>query len=127
LKRVITLILIFLTAVTGLSSCVLLLTDVPGDRIGNSSRIETDSDFTVYFIDVGQADSALIISDGAVMLIDGGNVADSDLIYTFLMNRGITHLDYIVATHAHEDHVGGPAGALNYAEAARRAEPGHSL
>jgi competence protein ComEC len=70
---------------------------------------------TVYFIDVGQADSALVLCDGAAMLIDGGNVADSDLIYTFLKDHGITHLDYIVGTHAHEDHIGGLAGALNYA------------
>ena len=73
--------------------------------------------FTVYFINVGQADSALVLCDGSSMLIDGGNAASSDLIYTFLKDRGITQLDYIVATHAHEDHVGGLAGALNYATA----------
>ena len=71
--------------------------------------------FKVYFIDVGQADSALVVCDGKAMLIDGGNAADSDLIYSFLKNHNITHLDYIVATHAHEDHIGGLAGALNYA------------
>ena len=76
-----------------------------------------DSGFTAYFIDVGQADSTLIVCDGAAMLIDGGNAADSDLIYTFLRNHGVMHLDYIIATHAHEDHVGGLAGALNFATA----------
>jgi competence protein ComEC len=70
---------------------------------------------TVYFIDVGQADSALVLCDGAAMLIDGGNAADSDLIYAFLKERGVSHLAYIVGTHAHEDHIGGLAGALNYA------------
>ena len=49
------------------------------------------------------------------MLIDGGNSADSSLIYAYLKQRNITFLDYIVCTHAHEDHVGGLAGALNYA------------
>jgi competence protein ComEC len=73
------------------------------------------SGFVVYYIDVGQADSALVTCDGHSMLIDGGNAADSSLIYTFLKDHGISHLDYIVATHAHEDHVGGLAGALNYA------------
>lgn len=49
------------------------------------------------------------------MLIDGGNAADSDLIYTYLKNHSVNNLDYMVCTHAHEDHVGGLAGALNYA------------
>jgi len=69
----------------------------------------------VFFIDVGQADSTLIICDGETMLVDGGKASDSDLIYTFLKNHGITHLNYIVASHADADHVGGLSGALNYA------------
>ena len=32
-----------------------------------------------------------------------------------LKEKGITHLDYIIATHPDDDHVGGLAGALNYA------------
>ena len=76
-----------------------------------------DPGFCIYYIDVGQADSALVVCEGETMLIDGGNVADSDLVYTFLKKHGITRLNYIVATHAHEDHIGGLAGALNYAAA----------
>ena len=49
------------------------------------------------------------------MLIDGGNVEDSSLLYTYLKNNNISHLDYVIGTHAHEDHIGGLAGALNYA------------
>ncbi len=75
----------------------------------------SDSSFAVHFIDVGQADAALVLCDGKAMLIDGGNTADSNLIYSYLKNQGIKHLDYIIATHAHEDHIGGLAGALNYA------------
>ncbi len=75
----------------------------------------TDSRFAVHFIDVGQADAALVLCDGKAMLIDGGNTADSNLIYSYLKNQGIKHLDYIIATHAHEDHIGGLSGALNYA------------
>lgn len=77
--------------------------------------IPNSSGFTVYFIDVGQADAALVVCDGKTMLIDGGNAADSNLIYSFLKKKGVSHLDYIIATHAHEDHVGGLSGALNYA------------
>ncbi len=72
---------------------------------------------TVHFIDVGQADAALVLCDGEAMLIDGGNVADSDLIYTYLKNQNVSELKYIVGTHAHEDHMGGLAGALQIARA----------
>lgn len=67
---------------------------------------------TVHFIDVGQADAALLVCGNHAMLIDGGNVADSQLIYTYLEKQGIEYLDYIVATHAHEDHMGGLSAAL---------------
>ncbi len=80
----------------------------------NDPPIKTGS-LAVHFIDVGQADAALIICDGKTMLIDGGNKDDSNLIYAYLEKHGVTHLDYVVATHAHEDHVGGLAGALTYA------------
>lgn len=77
------------------------------------------SSFAVHFIDVGQADAALVLCDGKAMLIDGGNAADSNLMYTYLKKQGITHLDYVIGTHAHEDHIGGIAGALNYATAGK--------
>lgn len=73
------------------------------------------SNFEIHFIDVGQADAALVICDDQTMLIDGGNSADSSLIYTYLKDHGISHIDYMIGTHAHEDHIGGLSGALNYA------------
>ncbi len=79
------------------------------------SDVPTGSAFAVHFIDVGQADAALVLCDGKAMLIDGGNKDDSNLIYSYLEKHGIKHIDYMVATHAHEDHVGGLAGALTYA------------
>ena len=39
------------------------------------------SNFEVHYIDVGQADAALVVCDGNYMLIDGGNDEDSSLIY----------------------------------------------
>ena len=67
-------------------------------------EINSASDLEVHFIDVGQADAILLFSDGHYMLIDGGNAADSNLIYSYLDKLGITYLDYIIGTHAHEDH-----------------------
>ncbi len=84
------------------------------NQSGNHSPLENSS-LAVHFIDVGQADAALVICDGKTMLIDGGNRGDSNLIYAYLEKQGVTHLDYVISTHAHEDHVGGLAGALTYA------------
>jgi competence protein ComEC len=70
-------------------------------------------EFVIYYLDVGQGAAALVICDGETMLIDGGGAASSSLIYSFLQRLGIDHLDYIVNTHPHEDHVGGLSGALN--------------
>lgn len=68
---------------------------------------------TVHFIDVGQADCSLLECGGQTMLIDGGNAEDSSLVVSYLSNQGIDYLDYVVCTHAHEDHVGGLSGPLN--------------
>jgi len=75
--------------------------------------LDSDSSFEVHFIDVGQADATLIFSDDETMLIDGGNVDDSSLIVSYLKKHSVYHLNYIVCTHAHEDHVGGLAAALS--------------
>ena len=77
--------------------------------------LPSGSSFKIHFIDVGQADAALVICDGKTMLIDGGNAADSNLMFTYLKKHNITHLDYVIGTHAHEDHIGGIPGALQYA------------
>lgn len=83
----------------------------------NKDTVGEQGEFSICFLDVGHADAALVECDGKYMLIDGGNAADSSKIYKFLEDREIKHIDVVVATHMHEDHVGGLAGALNYASA----------
>ncbi|MEA4831456.1 MAG: ComEC/Rec2 family competence protein [Oscillospiraceae bacterium] len=69
----------------------------------------------VTFIDVGQADSILVECGESVMLVDGGNKNDGDTVVSVLKKHGIDNINYMVATHPHEDHVGGLSGVLNYA------------
>ena len=71
--------------------------------------------FQIDFIDVGQGDATLVKCDGHNMLVDGGTAESSSLIYSYFKSNGIKHLDYMVATHPDADHIGGLAGALNYA------------
>ena len=67
---------------------------------------------TIHFIDVGQADCALVECGGEYMIIDGGNVEDSDLVVTYLQDHGVEQLQTVVCSHAHEDHVGGLPAVL---------------
>lgn len=69
---------------------------------------------TVSFIDVGQGDSELIQSpSGKVMLIDAGPTDTGSKVVKYLQDRGISTIDVVVATHPHEDHIGGMAAVLN--------------
>lgn len=76
-------------------------------------EIADNSTLAVHFIDVGQADAALLQCEDDYMLIDGGNVADSNLIIAYLKKLNIECIDYMVCTHAHEDHVGGLSAPLS--------------
>jgi len=98
-----------------LSLLMMLLICLGAPVAAAADTLPAGSTLTAHFIDVGEADAALLVCDGEAMLIDGGNVGDSSLIYTYLKNQSISHLKYIVCSHAHEDHVGGLAAALNYA------------
>ena len=76
---------------------------------GNSviKKIEDERNKKIYFFDVGQADSILIVNNGQTMLIDAGNNDDGDMLVKNIQTLGISKLDYVVGTHPHEDHIGG--------------------
>ncbi len=70
-------------------------------------KITDTSNLKVYYFDVGQADSMLIVNDNQTMLIDAGNNDDGELVVSNIKKLGITKLDYVIGTHPHEDHIGG--------------------
>ena len=65
----------------------------------------------VHYIDVGQGDSELIQVDGKNILIDAGTSDKKAL--TYLKSIGVTTLDYVIATHPHEDHIGSMDDVIN--------------
>ena len=67
----------------------------------------TDNYLKVYFIDVGQADCILIDNNHEYVLIDGGNTIDGKKLVKYFKDIGIKKFNYVIATHPHEDHIGG--------------------
>ena len=70
--------------------------------------------FTIHFIDVGQGDSCLIKTVyNKNILIDGGGARDSSydvgekVLLPYLLDRGITKIDYVIITHFDSDHCQG--------------------
>lgn len=81
------------------------------DEIYDKAGIETgtkipEAPFSVTYIDVGQGDSALIISGEFTMLIDGGEKEYADKVLKVLKDNSVKELTYVVATHPHADHIG---------------------
>lgn len=77
-----------------------------------ASQPSPETPLSVIFLDVDQGDAALIECDGHWMLIDGGSAESSPKIYSVLKARGITHIDLVIASHPHEDHIGGLSAAF---------------
>ena len=83
------------------------------DNNGDNIQLKIDGDLKIYYLNVGQADSILIENNGSYMLIDAGNNADGTKLVDYFKKMGIDAFDYVIATHAHEDHIGGIDNILN--------------
>lgn len=61
----------------------------------------------MHFIDVGQGDCTFIAANGKTMLVDCGESEAAETVIDYLSQLGVRHLDHIIATHPHSDHMGG--------------------
>jgi competence protein ComEC len=77
-------------------------------------------------IDVGQGDSLLVtLPRGETILVDGGGRLvfgrqrksnldiGEDVVSPYLWSRGLRRIDVMVATHAHQDHIGGLGAVMS--------------
>ena len=92
-----------------LCGCVL---EVSLPQETTAATVTAGENFTIHYIDVGQADCILLEAGDEFMLIDGGNREDSQLVVSYLEQQGVQELKAVVCTHAHEDHVGGLPSVL---------------
>lgn len=72
-----------------------------------------DSFLEIHMIDVGQAESILVVQGEHAMLIDTGGMFDGRKIVEYLQSVGIRKLDAVVLTHYHIDHSGGMHDVLS--------------
>ncbi|MCB2305969.1 MBL fold metallo-hydrolase [Clostridium estertheticum] len=96
--------------------CVSLIFVIVCTTISYKSTIKTSLDLennmVTHFIDVGQGDCTLIQVNNKNLLIDSGTSDSKQKLIRYLKKNNITKLDYIVATHPHEDHIGGTASVI---------------
>ncbi|WP_088043996.1 ComEC/Rec2 family competence protein [Bacillus sp. EAC] len=68
----------------------------------------------VYFLDVGQGDSIIMIMpNGKTILIDGGDVEHGNDVIKKIKRLHINEIDLLVSTHPDIDHIGGLLKVMN--------------
>ena len=81
-----------------LASCLLLLT----------SCLCFPQDLIIHHIDVGQGDCTFIQTRGKTILVDAGNSGKGkSVVIPYLKSLTVSHINYVVASHYHADHIGG--------------------
>ncbi|MBY6951613.1 MBL fold metallo-hydrolase [Clostridium botulinum] len=95
---IITCLLIFLSIV--FTAC----SQQSSNAVNTSNK---SNELKVHYIDVGQGDSILVQTKDKNILIDAGTRKSSDNLISYLKKQHIKKLDYVIATHPHEDHIGG--------------------
>ena len=78
-----------------------------------AATTNTSNSLQVYFLDVGQGDSEILRYGNSTMLIDAGTNASTETLINDIKSLGIDHFDTVIATHPHEDHIGGLDAVIN--------------
>lgn len=79
----------------------------------SAATVSASENLTVHFIDVGQGDSELLQFAGENVLVDAGTPDMGPRVESYLRDHGVSSLDLLVATHPHDDHIGGLLDVLN--------------
>lgn len=71
-----------------------------------SCNTPLENTMEVHYINVGQGDSILVRVNNKNMLIDSGPKDNRQNLLNYLNSLNINTIDYLIATHPHEDHIG---------------------
>lgn len=102
---------------------IIIIYEISTNHIGNNEKISSiqkreieiteeqqeanKSPFNIHFIDVDQGDAILIENEHQYALIDAGSNESKNKLISYLKQQPITSLEFVIGTHAHEDHIGG--------------------
>ena len=105
LKNVINAILIFIGII-----CI----DFVGTYAYSELKADESGGLKIHYIDVGQGDSTFIeLPDGKTILIDAGEAEYGSTVVNYIKKLKYQKIDYIFATHPHNDHIGGLTKVIN--------------
>ena len=86
---------------------VVLLAGYFGIDLTQDSKVPKDSELMISYMDVGQGDAEYIKVNGNDILIDAGPRSNSKELLEQLKAKNIDDFELVIATHPHEDHIGG--------------------
>lgn len=107
-KRFFNILLVLLISIPFLTGCndvIDFVSDVFNEQSGSRYSETKVEGMEVHFIDVGQADSALIRLNDKNILIDAGDWNGKEVV-PYLENMGVKTIDIMVGSHEHADHIG---------------------
>jgi competence protein ComEC len=90
---------------------------------------ERNRNLRITFLDVGQGDASVIqFPGGKTMLVDAGPSTSSfdageRVVAPYLERNGISHLDAVLTTHPHSDHLGGIPYILKHFSIGKTIDP----
>ena len=84
------------------------------EQNGSANEPKTYStEFTMTVLALDKADCIILQSGESVVLVDGGETSDAGDVVGFLLAQKIYHIDVMIASHPHSDHIGGLDDVLN--------------
>lgn len=75
-----------------------------------------EGELEVHYINVGQGDCSLILSDDTAILIDTGEKENGEIICSYLEQHNVDNIDCMILTHPHSDHMGAASYVIEKTE-----------
>lgn len=85
---------------------------------GQKAKVIKDESEVAYifpknFINTGSGDISLIKAYGKNIVIDTHRASSKTQVYQFLDDNNVSHIDYLIITHYHDDHMGNVANLIS--------------